>query len=168
MGKEAMNLFASDDYLETALSNQEEILKNLETSGMISAEDLAAFKANPEQLEQEMKAAMDQLRDLFSDPEALDAAAQIAQSLTDFLSDPSKLAEAMNELTAGLSDDDKIEEARLQLLSNPELAGNPELASLFESDEMKDILKDPVAWRESVKKGKNMMFNGVDGTKAEL
>ena len=36
------------------------------------------------------------------------------------LTDPEKMMAAMAELTDSLSDDDKIEEARLQLLANPE------------------------------------------------
>jgi len=166
--QEAVNLFTSDSYFESALQNQEEILKNLEASGMVSEEDLEEFRANPTKLEEEMKAAVEQMKELFSDPEALGTAAQIAQGLTGLLTDPEKLAEAMAELSNELTNDDKIEEARLQLLSNPDLAGNPDLAELFGSSEMKEILNDPVVWRESVKKGKNMMFNGVDGAKAEL
>ena len=166
--QEAMALFTSDDYLDTALQNQDEILKNLEASGMVSDEDLEAFRSNPQKLEQEMKAAMDQLKELFNDPEAMDTATQIAQGLSDMLTDPQKMMAAMAELTDSLSDDDKIEEARLQLLANPEMAGSADLAELFGSSEMKDILNDPIAWRESVKKGKHMMFGGADGAKAEL
>lgn len=166
--QEAMALFTSEDYLDTALQSQDEILKNLEASGMVSDEDLEAFRANPQKLEEEMKAAMNQLKELFNDPEAMDTATQIAQGLSDMLTDPEKMMAAMAELTDSLSDDDKIEEARLQLLANPEMAGSADLAELFGSSEMKDILNDPIAWRESVKKGKNMMFGGADGAKAEL
>merc|ERR1712071_399698 len=134
--QEAVNLFTSDSYFESALQNQEEILKNLEASGMVSEEDLEEFRANPTKLEEEMK-------ELFSDPEALGTAAQIAQGLTGLLTDPEKLAEAMAELSNELTNDDKIEEARLQLLSNPDLAGNTDLAELFGSSEMKEILNDP-------------------------
>ena len=164
--EEAMNLFTSDNYLETALENQEEILKNLETSGMMSEEELAAFRNNPQQLETEMKAAMDQLKDLFADPEAMNAATEIAQSLTGLLTDPTKLADAMAEMSAQLSDDDKIEEARLQILSNPEILGNKEMQELFGADEMKEILKDPAAWKQAIEQGKDMLF--ADGAKAEL
>lgn len=164
--EEAMSLFTSDNYLETALANQEEILKNLESSGMMSAEELAEFKANPQQLEQEMKAAMDQLKELFSDPEAMNAATEIAQGLTSLLTDPSKLAEAMAEMTQHLSDDDAIEEARLQILANPEILGNSDMAELFGADEMKEILHDPVAWKNAIQQGKDMLFTG--GAKAEL
>merc|ERR1712071_195417 len=92
--QEAVNLFTSDSYFESALQNQEEILKNLEASGMVSEEDLEEFRANPTKLEEEMKAAVEQMKELFSDPEALGTAAQIAQGLTGLLTDPEKLAEA--------------------------------------------------------------------------
>jgi len=164
--EDAMSLFTSEDYLETAMANQDEILKNLESSGMMSAEDLAEFKANPQQLEQEMKAAMDQLKDLFADPEAMNAATEIAQGLTGLLTDPSKLAEAMAEMTSQLSDDDAVEEARLQILANPELLGNSGMEELFAGEDMMKILKDPVAWKKAITEGKDMLF--ADGAKAEL
>merc|ERR1712157_326688 len=63
----------------------------------------------------------------------------------------------MKDMFNDLEDDDKIEEARLQLLNDPELAGNPILKSVYESEEMKAILKDPVKWRETVKKGQGML-----------
>jgi len=60
-----------------------------------------------------------------------------------------------------LGDDDKIEEARLKLLEDPENAGEA-LASMFQNDEMKDILHDPIKWRESVKKGQGMLLGNQD------
>eukprot|EP00594_Rhizosolenia_setigera_P006156 CAMPEP_0178951618 /NCGR_PEP_ID=MMETSP0789-20121207/7332_1 /TAXON_ID=3005 /ORGANISM="Rhizosolenia setigera, Strain CCMP 1694" /LENGTH=279 /DNA_ID=CAMNT_0020632523 /DNA_START=79 /DNA_END=918 /DNA_ORIENTATION=+ len=170
--EEAMKFISSEEYLQSVLGNKEDVLKNLAESGMVDAETLKEYEANPEKLEQDLKEAMTQMQELFSDPEALESATQMATQMADFMKDPDALANTMKEFSAqmqaDLSDDDKIEEARLQLLSNPDLAGDPSLAHLFESEEMKEILKDPVKWRESVKQGQAMMFNGEDGAKAEM
>merc|ERR1711862_842244 len=102
-------------------------------------------------------------KDMFSDPEAMKTVTDIAKGITDVLKNPDKLVDAMNSMSGydevfkDLEDDDKIEEARLQLLKDPELAGNPILKSVYGSEEMKGILKDPVLWRETVKKGQGML-----------
>jgi len=109
---------------------------------------------------------------MFNDPEALKTVSDIAKGITDVLKDPEKLVDAMktmsksNDIFKELADDDKIEEARLQLLDNPDLAGNPVLASLYESEEMKEILQDPVKWRETVRKGQGMLGAGGNAAMA--
>jgi hypothetical protein len=35
--------------------------------------------------------------------------------------------------------------------------GHPMMKEMFASEEMQEILKDPVKWRESVKEGQGMM-----------
>ena len=63
-------------------------------------------------------------------------------------------------LKDALSDDDKIEEARLQLLSDPSVAGNKAVSDMFSTEEMKEILNDPIKWRKSVKEGQKMLMGG--------
>merc|ERR1712008_289893 len=109
--------------------------------------------------------AFGQMTKMLADPDAIDAVAQVMKGVSDIMKDPSaamgQLAQAFSE---GLGDDDKIEEARLQLLADPENAGNPALASLFQDEEMQDILKDPVKWREQVRKGQDMIGGLADGS----
>lgn len=161
--QQAMSYLTSNDMLDKVLDNKETVLKNLETSGLVDKDTLEQMASNPEKLEADMKAAFGQMQEMFTDPEALETVANIAKGITDVLKNPDKLVEAMktmsNDIFKELADDDKIEEARLQLLDNPDLAGNPILASLYNSDEMKEILKDPVKWRETVKKGQGMLGN---------
>lgn len=69
----------------------------------------------------------------------------------------SKLGEVLQD---ALSDDDKIEEARMQLLSDPSVAGNKAISDMFGSEQMKEILNDPVKWKKSVKEGQKMLTGG--------
>jgi len=162
--QEAMSYLTSTDMLDKVLDNKDAVMKNLEASGLVDKKTLEEMAANPDKLEADMKAAFGQMQDMFNDPEALKTVSDIAKGITDVLKDPEKLVDAMksmsNDMFKELADDDKIEEARLQLLDNPDLAGNPILASLYESDEMKEILQDPVKWRETVRKGQGMLGGG--------
>ena len=78
----------------------------------------------------------------------------------ELMSDPkgamSKLGAVLQD---ALADDEKIEEARLQLLSDPSAAG----VANFDSEEMQEILRDPVKWKKSVKEGQRMMMGGGVG-----
>jgi len=163
--QDAMTYLTSTDMLDKVLDNKDAVLKNLEASGAVDKKTLEEMASNPEKLEADMKAAFGQMQDMFSDPEAMKTVSNIAQGISDVLQNPDKLVDAMSTMSSifkeELADDDKIEEARLQLLNNPELAGNPVLASVYDSDEMKDILQDPVKWRETVKKGQGMLTEGA-------
>jgi len=159
--QEAMSYLTSTDMLGKVMNNKEAVLQNLKASGLVDDKTIEEMSNNPEKLEADMKAAFGQMKDMFSDPDAMKKVTDIARGFTDVLKDPDKLVDAMNTLSSDifkeLEDDDKIEEARLQLLNDPELAGNPILKSVYESEEMKEILKDPVLWRETVKKGQGML-----------
>ena len=73
----------------------------------------------------------------------------------------SKLGGVLQE---ALADDDKIEEARMQLLNDPTVAGNKALSEMFSTDEMMEILNDPVKWKKTVKEGQRMLTGqGNDG-----
>jgi uncharacterized protein (UPF0335 family) len=164
--KEAMDLIGGDDYLEEAMKDPDTLIQTLEASGMVTAEQLEEFKSNPEKLKEEMKEAMSQLKSLFNDPETIASASEIAKSLTSIMSDPEKMQEAVKgyatQLENDLGDDDKIEEARLQLLADPSLAGGAEMAALFQGEEMQAILKDPEKWKAAVQQGKGMLMDGLE------
>lgn len=70
------------------------------------------------------------------------------------------IEELTKAFTDGLDSDEKIEEARLELLANqkdPNVKSNPVLNSMFESEEMQELLKDPKKWKESVQLGLGKM-----------
>lgn len=161
--EESLKMFTDDSMVDTILGQKDEILKNLKETGMASAADIARFEADPEAFEAEMRGAFSKMKDVFADPETMTAALDMMKGMSDVLNDPeSAMKELTKQMSGQLSDDDKIEEARLQLLTNPELAGNPALASIFDTDEMKDVLNDPVKWRDSVRKGQGMLAGEDD------
>ena len=93
----------------------------------------------------------------------METVTQMVQGIQTVMKDPkaamSKLGEVLKDT---LSDDDSIEAARLQLLNDPEVAGNKAISDMFATEEMREILNDPDKWRKSVKEGQKMMFTGDD------
>jgi len=112
------------------------------------------------QFEKEMKGAFAQMQQVFQDPEMLSGAVDMMKNMQEAMTNPEK---AMKELAAtmkgALDDDVKIEEARLELIKDPNNAGNPMLAQLFADEEMKEILYDSEKWRAAVKEGQGMLLN---------
>lgn len=159
--QEAMAAMTQGDMVESIIGQKEAVLANLEETGMVSEEELAKYKNDPAYFEKQMRGAFTQMQGLFSDPDILKVAGETMLGMQQALNDP-----AIAELTAlfqeGMGDDTKIEEARLKLLSDPELASNPVFKAMFEGDEFQEILRDPVKWRETVKEGQQM-FAGAAG-----
>mmetsp|Transcript_17750 Transcript_17750/g.43802 ORF Transcript_17750/g.43802 Transcript_17750/m.43802 type:complete len:265 (-) Transcript_17750:2311-3105(-) len=160
--KDAMEMLSGGDMMKGMLDMQDEIIKTMEESGQVSAEELAKYKADPEYFEQKMKESFGQMQNLFSDPETLKAATAGIQGMTELYKNPEKLGEMMQTLMGDFDNDEKIEEVRLQLLENPDL-GIPGLSEAFETPEMKAMLADPQKWKEAVKEGKTMFGAGAAG-----
>uniref|UniRef100_A0A7S3PXZ6 STI1 domain-containing protein n=1 Tax=Chaetoceros debilis TaxID=122233 RepID=A0A7S3PXZ6_9STRA len=154
----------SDETLNSVLEQSDEVLESLLMQGLITEEQMLEFQEDPAKFQEQMSQAFEEMNKILSDPEALDAAMNMMNGMADMMANPdaamAKLAEAFS---AELGDDDKIEEARLQLLADPDSAGNPTLASLFQDQNMKEILEDPVLWREQVKLGQEMLAGGGGG-----
>lgn len=152
---------ASPDTLNSVLEQQDEVLQSLLMQGLITEEQMIEFQEDPAKFQEQMALAFEEMNKILSDPDALDAAMQMMSGMADIMSNPgdamNRLAEAFN---SELGDDAKIEEARLQLLADPAAAGNPAMAALFENEDMLEILKDPVKWRDQVRKGQEMMMGG--------
>lgn len=161
--QENLSAMSSPDILNSVLEQKDEVLASLLEQGLITPEQAAEYENDPAKFQEEMSSAFNQMNELLSDPAALEAAMGMMSGMSDLLQDPEgamgKMAEMAEAFNDALGDDEKIEEARLQLLADPALAGNPALASLFESEDMLDILSDPIKFREEVKKGKEMMSN---------
>ncbi|KAL3944531.1 MAG: hypothetical protein SGBAC_001399 [Bacillariaceae sp.] len=160
--KDAMEMLSGGDMMAGMLDMQDEIIKTLEESGQVSAEELAKYKADPEYFEQKMKESFGQMQDLFSDPETLKAATAGIQGMTELFQNPDKLGEVFQTLMGDFDNDEKIEEVRQQLLANPDV-GIPGLSEAFDTPEMKEMLSDPQKWREGVKEGKAMFGAGAAG-----
>lgn len=159
--QEAMQMLTSDDIQQNILAQKEEVLAMMEAQGTASPEEIAEYRADPKKFEQAMSEAFGQMKEIFNDPKNVETVTQMMQGVGAIMKDPaaamSKLGEVLKD---SLSNDDKIEEARLQLLSDPEIAGNKAINDMFGTEEMKEILNDPVKWRKSVKEGQKMMFGG--------
>lgn len=158
---ENLSQMASPDTLDSVLEKQDEVLESLLMQGLITEEQMVEFQNDPAKFKEQMSQAFEQMNQILSDPDALSSAMQMMSGMADVMANPEgamqKLAEAF---TSELGDDDKIEEARLQLLADPNAAGNPAMAALFENQDMLEILQDPIKWKEQVKKGQEMLTGG--------
>lgn len=165
--EEAMNMLTSMDMQENIMGQKDEVLNMMEAQGTATPEQIAEYRANPEKFEDEMTKAFGEMKEMFSDPKAMDQVVQMMQGFGSIMKDP---AAAMSKLGGvlqdALADDDKIEEARLQLLNDPSVAGNPAVSEMFGTDEMKEILNDPEKWKKSVKEGQKMMMGQGEGAAA--
>ena len=154
---------ASPDILDMVLESKDEVLDSLLEQGLVTQEQYLEYKADPELFQKTMADSFAEMGKILNDPESLNAALDMMTGMSGLLSNPGDSLKSISEaFDAELGSDDKIEEARLQLLSNPSAAGNPALAALFDNDDMKVILHDPVKFREQVKKGQEMI-RGMGG-----
>jgi len=156
--QEALSMLSDGDMVDNILGQKEEVLKSLESSGLVDDEQLERFKSDPEAFEKEMRDAFGQMQDMFSDPALLNDALKGMQDVEGL----------MKGIGGDLSDDVKIEEARLEILSNPELASNPMFSQLFGTEEFQESLKSETKWREAVKKGQGMMLDNEGAGMREL
>merc|ERR1719428_1927540 len=92
--QDAMDLFGGDDMMNNMLGQQDEILKVLEETGAVDAEELAKFKADPEYFEQKMKESMDQMKNMLADPDMMAQAAEGMKAAQDLFNNP----DAINDL----------------------------------------------------------------------
>ena len=155
---EAMSMLTSADMQNNLIEQKDDVLAMMEAQGAATPEEIAEFRANPEKFETEMTKAFGQMKEVFQDPKAFESLVEMMAGFKEIMNDPdaamSKLGEVLQD---ALADDEKIEEARLQLLNDPSVAGNQAMSDMFDSEEMKDILKDPKKWKKSVKEGQKML-----------
>lgn len=157
--QEAMEMLTSVDIQKNILAQKDEVLAMMEAQGTATPEEIAQYRADPAKFEADMNEAFGQMKNVFNDPQNLEMVSQMVKGFGAIMKDPkaalSKLGDVLKD---SLADDDKIEEARLQLLNDPDIAGNKAISEMFATDEMKTLLNDPVKWRKSVKEGQQMMF----------
>lgn len=161
---EAMNMLTSMDMQQNILEQKEDVLAMMEAQGTATPEQIAEYRADPDKFAAEMTKAFGQMKEMLSDPDAMDSVVQMMKGFGNIMQDP---AAAMSKLGGvlqdALSDDDKIEEARLQLLNDPNVAGNKAISDMFGTEEMQEILNDPEKWKKNVKEGQRMMTGNAGG-----
>lgn len=153
--QQAMDMFTGDDMMNNMLGNRDEILETLEKSQMVDEEELEKFKTDPDYFEEKMRDSLDQMRGLFSDPDAIANAKENFKAAQELYSNPEAANEMVQSLLKDISDDD-IESVRQSLLGNGDLV-DPAMKQLFASMDINDkdleSLQDPIKWRESVREG---------------
>lgn len=122
---------------------------------MISDDQIDEYLRNPKKYKKEMKKMTDDMMKMFTDPDAMKGMMDMVQGVGEMLADPEKLEEAimdiareLEEWETELSGPEKVEAARQQLLSSPDLEDNPVLREVFESKEMRDIIGSKEKWRK--------------------
>jgi dGTP triphosphohydrolase len=154
--QEAMQMLTDDSMADKIVQQKDEVLKSLEQSGMVTPEELARFKTDPAYFESKMRESFNQMKGIFSDPEAIKSAMNAMASGGEGM-----MTEMAKMFSEGLDSDEKIEEARLEVLKNPELMDNPMLKPMFDTPEFKELIKDPKKWRESIKEGQKAFAGGL-------
>mmetsp|Transcript_22100 Transcript_22100/g.25149 ORF Transcript_22100/g.25149 Transcript_22100/m.25149 type:complete len:243 (+) Transcript_22100:414-1142(+) len=156
----------SPEILNSILEESDEVLDSLLQQGLITPEQMKEYKNDPAAFQSQMASAFDEMSKILADPNALDAALEMMSGMSGILNDPTNAMQSLADaINSELGDDDKIEEARLQLLADPNAAGNPAMAALFENEDMITVLNDPVKFREQVKKGQEMLTEGTGNAK---
>jgi hypothetical protein len=141
----ALSMLTEPEMVDTVIDQRDAILQQLEAAKTVPAEELARMKADPAYFELKMRESFDQMKDILSDPAYLKLATEAMGSIK------GGLKGLLGDSLASLNSDEKIEEARLEMLK-----GDNPLAKVFESSpEMKAILNDPQKWKETVKEGYN-------------
>lgn len=151
--EEAMKLFTDEDIVENVLNQKEEVLKSLESSGMVTEEELAKYKADPNYFEQKMRESFSQMGELFSNPDYVSKATEVMSGLGELLSDPDSMGDLASMLSSQFESDEDIEELRLQLLSEEFGESIPGFKDLFDTEDIQKVLKDPTEFREMIKNG---------------
>merc|ERR1711884_828340 len=127
--QENIQALASPDVLDSVLGQMDEVLESLSQQGLITEDQKQEYLDNPDKFKETMSEAFGEMTNLLSDPDAVSAVTNIMQGVTEIMKNPeSALTQLAQDLASGLDDDEKIEEARLLLLEDPESAGNPLLA----------------------------------------
>lgn len=166
---QALDVLQSGDMLEGLVESRDAVIAQLEATGTIPKEEIAKMKADPQYFELKMRESFDSMKDMFQNPEMLEGMAAAMASMKDLMDSGDEILDEMTKmLTSGeLQDDDKIEEARLQILRG-DFSENPLMKEMFASEEMQELLKDPVKWRESVKEGQANIAEAGKQVKDEL
>jgi hypothetical protein len=159
--EEAMKLMTNTEVVEDVVNKRDEVLKSLESSGMVPPEELAKFKADPNYYEQKMRESFQKMGEIFADKDTLTKTAEMMKGLTELMSDPAAMNKISEAIQEHIHDDGKIEEMRQALLKG-EMEGLGALKQMFNSmPDMAELLTDPKKFRETVQNGMNVMNKGL-------
>jgi hypothetical protein len=151
---QAFEALSSGSMVDGLVENREAVLEQLATTQGVPPEELARMRADPAYFELKMRESFDQMKDVFNDPEMMQGMTAAMTGMKDLMGSGGDMLSEMTKLMASgeLMDDDKIEEARLQILQG-DFDENPMLKEMFQSEEMQELVRDPKKWRDSIKEG---------------
>jgi len=154
--KQAMEMMTSGDVMDNVIQNKEEVLANLEATGLVSAEELAKYKSDPAYFEEQMRGAFGQMKDLFGDPDLFGKLGESMESFQEAFNNP--VLKEMQELLLQEEEptDLQIEEMRLKMIkAGKDSDGkNDILGSMFGLDDLQEAMKDEKLWKESMLEGR--------------
>jgi len=162
---DAMKMLSQGDMLSEVLKNKDAVIKNLETTGAVSAEEIARYKTDDAYFELKMRESFKEMEEVFTNPDYMKLATDAMQNVAELLKDPNKVFESLSSVFADMTDD-QIEEARLKLLAGG-FEDDPLISGAFATDEMKDIAKDPVKWKSAVQDGYENLKKQAKGKDAK-
>jgi len=154
---EVTNMLTSGDMMGNVMGKKDEVLANLEKTGLVTAEMLEKFKNDPAYFEEQMKSAFDQMKGIFSDPSIVDGATNAMKTMQDVLSNP--VIKEINELMLADSvTDTDIEEMRLKLLQIKDPLSESEASAML-GTLLEDVL-DAEKFKTGIIKGRKLL-NGL-------
>lgn len=166
---EAFGALTNDKMLDAIVGSKEEVLQQLEMTGMIPPDELAKMKADPAYFDAKMRDSFGQMQSLFQDPEMAGYMSKAITSMTEMFQKGGTFMEELEKLMAATdggmgggtgdwSDDTTIEKARQSLLAGGlNTNKNPLLQKLLDNEEMKSIVQDTNKFRESVREGQKVL-----------
>lgn len=156
--KDNIEKMTSPEMFDNILEHKDEVLQSLKENGLVSDDEIQQYLANPAKFQENIAEAFGEMQKIFQDPNSIEAMSDLMKSVSDVMNDPSVVMGSINaKLEEELQTDEQIEAARLELLNSPEKAGNIALAEMFQDESMREILEDPVKWRNQVLRGKQLL-----------
>jgi hypothetical protein len=152
--EEAMKMMTSGNILESIVDKKDEVLANLEATGLVSKEEIAKYKADPVYFEEQMKGAFDQMKGIFSDPDLMKTAADAMTGFQKAATNP-LLVDLQDLLMRKTTPSDlEIEEMRLKMIQNKENTDDSIMATLFGAGDFAEKIASSKGWKESVMEGR--------------
>merc|ERR1739838_1198232 len=93
--EEAMSMLTSMDMEQNIMDQKDDVLAMMEAQGTATPDEIAEYRENPEKFQAEMTKAFGQMKEMFSDPKAMDTVVQMMKGFGDIMKDP---AAAMSKL----------------------------------------------------------------------
>jgi hypothetical protein len=153
---------------QEVLSDPVKMLENVRGMGVVDDALIDEYIANPRKYKREIKTVTDEIMAVLNDPEMLKGMISMMTGMAEMMADPEAMEKALLEIVeefenwnTDMGDDDKLEAARLEMLSNPDLTSNPMLKSVFDTKEMQEILNDPKKWKATIEEGQQTMRKGM-------